>query len=78
MAMGGSLHWASQAAWANKVLLATNPSYRSQLLVICVFYSFDLGKLHRSVLLLRCCPRASLGGVNAACDLQSQPSPAEL
>jgi len=31
----GSLPWDSQAAWDNKVLLATNPSYRSQVLVMC-------------------------------------------
>ena len=35
--MVGSLPWDSQAAWDNKVLLATKFSYRSQLLVMCVY-----------------------------------------
>ncbi len=64
MAMVGSLPWASQAAWDNKVLLATNLSYRSHLLVMCVFYSLYVGKLHRH----RCCLPASLDGL--ACSLQ--------
>ncbi len=43
MAMVGSLPWDSQAAWDNKVLLATNLSYRSHLLVMCVYYSLYVG-----------------------------------